>query len=156
MEPDSARTRLVAGPQHRSISLRNEHQPQCQEPQIRCPLAVQMWTCKALAVQMQSSVSLTFHIQCQSHRLLMKAEWKVLEERACVGFGPPSTLPAFLGQLPFNFHLKNVLSPTFCPHASVGTLAQAHQRSQLQGLRFSQEESVCVHIQLQKPNGNRV
>lgn len=94
---------------------------------------------------MQASVSLDFHIQCKPHRLLVKAEWKVLEERACVGFGPPSILPAYLGQLSFNFHLKNIPTSTLCPHAS--SKASGSHRKNVCVCTFSyksQMETVCV------------
>ena len=78
------------------------------------------------------------------HRRLVKFEWEVLEERAFVGFGPPSTLPISLGQLCFNFHLQNVPlpHPLFTCLGGAIQPAQVAWRTQLHHRAVAQNECV--------------
>lgn len=68
----------------------------------------------------------------QLHKLVVKIEWKVLEERACVGVWPPSPLPTVL-------ELTTPQLPPPSVHMSQGApltwlqWPQANQSTQLKG-----------------------
>ena len=89
----------------------------------------------------------------------MKIEWKALEERAFVGFWPPSPLPTFPELMTLQLLSEEFLPPQswftcFRGLPSLGSSGlksiSAHRSKTLR----SHMKNVCVPVELQKPNGN--
>lgn len=89
----------------------------------------------------------------------MKIEWKALEERAFVGFWPPSPLPTFPELMTLQLLSEEFLPPPILVHTfqrlpSLGSSGPKSISAYGSKTLGSHTKNVCAHVELQKPNGN--